>query len=174
MKTILSLFCVILCGLLWSCSPIQSYSPIPEIHFVSLSFEDVNTPLGIQKMAVLTFSFIDGDGDIGAKTENCNSRIHYTWYKKLSDGNYEPFVFPATGTTTDSIAIPWDRVMDREGAQNKLLRGTIRMELTMPRNPQDADYMHIRYFIFDRARNQSNIDRTPDFNILDLPDIIHP
>jgi len=31
-------------------------------------------------------------------------------------------------------------VMDREGAQNKLLRGTIRMELTMPRNPQDADY----------------------------------
>lgn len=183
MKTILKILCFLCLGLLWSCKPIESYSSIPEIHFISLSFEDVivHTSWGTETetMAILNFSFIDGDGDIGAKTvaqhlaNDCISKIHYTWFEKISDDEYKPYVFPATGATTISVMIPWGTAMDKDGAQNKTLRGTITIALTMPRNPPDVE-MQVRYFIVDRAGNESNVNRTPDFSILNLPDIIYP
>jgi len=183
MKKGLSLFCVFgfVGWCLWSCGRIESYSEIPEIAFKSLSFEDVSTNEVPDIMAILIFSFVDGDGNIGMRTtvdkngeivpltpEDAISKIHYTWYKKLPDRTYEPFQF-ASGTIADSTAIPYGSVMNKDEANNKTLKGTIQMELIPPLKPQGVDTMRIEFYIFDRSRNKSNIEYTPDFSILNPP-----
>ena len=175
-KTVLYLFCAI--GLvgwcMWGCGRNVSYSEIPEIAFKSLSFEDVTTNGVTDKMAVLIFSFVDGDGDIGVRSpDDSISKIHYTWYKKLPDKTYEPFQF-ASGTINDSTAIPYSSVMNKDEAHNKTLKGTIQIALFPPSNPQNVDTMRIGYYIFDRARNKSNVDFTPDFSILNPPEELLP
>jgi len=185
MKTFLSLICTL--GFvgwgLWSCSRMQSYSEIPEIHFKKIAFADsIHPDLGyIGKIAFLSFSFIDGDGDLGVKPEEKNadgtnkpgggvSRIYYTWHKKLPDRTYEPFQFPVTGEITISSEIPYRDVMDKSEAQNKTLKGSIEVKLMTPINPQGIDTMRIEFYIVDRAKNKSNVDHTPDFSILNPPD----
>ena len=200
-KTVISLLCVagfIGCSL-WSCGRLESLSDVPEIRFKSLVFEDKMHPeRGITRYAVLKFSFIDGDGDIGmplpsrcpvcggvdfeitgrhfvCKNPGCRtnlllpmSYIHYTWYKKMPDRTYEPFQFPS-GVIADSTRIPWGSVMNKDEAHNKTLRGLIDVDIEAPKNPQGVDTMRIEFYIYDRARNKSNIDLTPDFSILNPP-----
>jgi len=179
MKKTLFLFCVICFGwLCWSCNPIHSYSEIPEIHFKKLVLLDSINPYldGLDKYAVLSFSFIDGDGDLGVASWEKDqkgqiipglglSKIHYTWYKKLSDENYEPFQFSGDGISQES-EIPYNQVMDKSEAQNKTLKGTIEIAMETPSNPQGVDIMRVEFFIVDRAGNKSNIEYTPDFSIL--------
>ena len=155
---------------LWGCGRLHSYSDIPEIGFKSLSFEYVTTDLDPELMAVLCFSFVDGDGDIGVRYPfDTISRIHYTWYKKLPDMTYEAYQFPKTGIINNSTAIPYSSVMNKDEAHNKTLKGTIRIALITPNNPQDVDTMRIEFYIFDRSRNKSNIEYTLDFSILNPP-----
>ena len=164
---------------LWSCNPIQSYSDIPEIHFKSLVFEDRMNTLGdpIKNTPVLTFSFIDGDGDLGVRPIDMQSgdrvsRIYYTWYQKLPDRTYVQHQFPDT-TFTQSSEIPYEEVMNKDNAQNKTLKGSIEIVLSMPINTQGVDTMRIEFFIVDRARNKSNVEYTPDFSILPPPVSTH-
>jgi len=175
MKTALSFLCVLgICWCLWSCERAQSYSEIPEIRFKSLIFDSVYTALEVfEKKAFLTFSFIDGDGDIGVRSFDYDSvsKIHYIWHKKLPDKTYEPFQFPLTGTIADSTAIPYNSVMNKDEAQNKTLKGSIEIALDAPQRPQDVDTMRIEFYIFDRERNKSNVDYTPDFSILNTSNI---
>ena len=174
MKTVLPLLCVFgICWCLWSCERAESHSEIPEIHFTSLKFDSVYTALEVwEKKAILTFSFIDGDGDIGVKSPfDSISKIHYTWYKKMPDRTYEPFQFPQTGTIADSTAIPYSSVMNKDEAQNTTLKGTIEIALDAPNKPQNIDTMRIEFCIFDRARNKSNVEYTPDFSILNTSNI---
>ena len=157
--------------LLCSCGRIVSYSEIPEISFKSLSFESVTIENYTDQMAVLVFSFVDGDGDIGVRTpDDSISKIHYTWHKKMPDRTYRPYQFPKTGTINDSTVIPYNSVMNKDGANNKTLKGTVQIALFPPDQPQDIDTMRIEYFIFDRARHKSNVDYTPDFSILNPPE----
>ena len=169
-KTVLFWICMVCFGwICWNCEPIRSYSEIPEIHFKKLAFEDrwdtlskkfVNTP-------ILTFSFIDGDGDLGVRPRDIDSisKIHYTWYQKLPDKTYEPFQF-LDGSIGQRSDIPYSSVMDKSEAQNKTLKGTIEIEMVMPTIFQGMDTMRIEFYIVDRARNQSIIEYTPDFSIL--------
>jgi len=156
--------------LCWNCEPIRSYSEIPEIKFKKLVFVDsINAGGldGIDKYTVLSFSFIDGDGDLGVRPRDPDSvsKIHYTWYQKLSDGTYEPFQFKS-GVINQEHIIPYGSVMDKTDAHNKTLKGTIEMALVTPSKPQDIDTMRIEFYIVDRAENLSNIEKTPDFSIL--------
>ena len=169
MKRILSLF--FMCGIvgwcLWCCGRIHSYSESPEIHFKSLVFEDGTSTL---RYAVLTFSFIDGDGDIGVSSQDIDtiSRIHYTWEKKMPDRTYVPHQFN-NGITTQSAKIPYAEVMNKNEANNKTLKGTIEITIEAPINIQGIDTMRIEFFIVDRAKNNSNVDYTPDFDIQNPP-----
>ena len=175
MKKVLSLFCVFgFAGwCLWGCGRNVSYSEIPEIHFKRLIFEDRIDTLGNfnPQTPVLTFSFIDGDGDIGRSPQDVDrvSRIHYTWYQKLPDRTYVQHLFP-DGSITLSSEIPYSEVMNKDEANNKTLKGTIEIALSKPSNIQGIDSMRIEFYIFDRAKNQSNIDYTPDFSILNPPE----
>ena len=170
MKTVFYLFCLLcLTCLLYDCSRIEKHSEIPKIQYKSLSIEEITTELGREKRAILLFSFVDGDGDIGVRNRNDSiSKIHYTWYKKLIDENYEIYVYPSGKSSSDSTAIPYDeKIMNKESANNKTLKGTIEIVLESPLKPVEADsIMHIKFHIFDRAGHKSNIEQTPDFNFL--------
>ena len=158
-----------------SCEPIRSYSDIPEIQFKKLVFVDsIDNPIlnNLVKYAVLSFSFIDGNGDLGArKPDGGLSRIHYTWYKKLPDQSYEPFQFDSDEIGLSS-AIPYNSVMDKSEAQNKTLKGTIEIKLETPKNQKDVDTMRVEFYIVDRAGNKSvnkegnPYEYTPDFSIM--------
>jgi len=176
MRAVLSLFCVFgFAGwCLWSCEPPQSYSEIPEIHFKSLVFEErIDHPIlqNLVKYAVLTFSFVDGNGDIGVNQWDVDkvSRIHYTWYQKLPNSTYEQHQFPDSSFTRSS-EIPYEDVMNKDDAHNKTLKGTIEIAFSAPTNIQDVDTMRIEFFIVDRARNKSNVDYTLDFSIQNPPE----
>ena len=180
MKKILFLLGTVCFGWLVSCSRYQSYSEVPEIHFKNLVFEDRWDTLS-QKFInkpVLTFSFIDGDGDLGVRPQEIKpdgtyfpgggiSRIYYTWFQKNADQTYEPYQF-INGATTSS-KIPYEDVMDKSEAQNKTLKGIIEIELSKPGNLSGIDTMRIEFYIFDRAGNQSNTEYTPDFSIFSEP-----
>ena len=176
MKTTFFLFCALCLGLaLLSCEH-EEYTDVLQIGFISLSFEDVHHPdIGTEKKAILIFSFIDGNGKIGARDDNNISKIHYTWYKKLANGNYDTYQF-LSGKITDSIAIPYRSVMDKSEAQNKTLKGTIKMELSPPLQRPDADTMRIGFFIFDRdgkrslTEKEDSIEYTREFHIKEIFD----
>ena len=88
MKMFFRWSCFLFLGLgLWSCTQ-ESYEGVLKIEFLKVVMEDRIDPLGETfKTGMLKFSFIDGDGKIGAspQDEDKISRIHYTWYKRLPD-----------------------------------------------------------------------------------------
>ena len=164
-------------GIVWwcmsGCSRIQSYSEIPEIHFKELVVEDRLDSLdNIKRKAILTFSFIDGDGDLGERTkdpENPVSRIYHTWYQKQPDMTYDLY---ESDDQTIITSIPYGETMNKDEAQNKVLKGTIQIEFYTPEKNQGLDTMRIEFYITDRANHQSNIEYTPDFSILNTSVIV--
>ena len=164
---------------LWSCDRLPTHSEIPEIHYKTLVIEDRMYPdLGLIRYAFLTFSFIDGDGDLGVRRQDENlpddkkSRISYTWFQKNPDGTYKEYLFITDKDTATMISsnIPYDQVMDKSEAQNKTLKGTIEIAMDTPSIiPQGVDTMRVEFFIVDRAMNKSNVEYTPDFSILNPP-----
>ena len=159
---------IIISYLISGCEKSEDHSDIPEISFQKLVVDDVMDTLGtVSKTASLTFAFIDGDGDIGSKYFLKESQIFFTWYRKNTDGSYQSYKF-ADGTVQDSLDIPYREVMDRDEAQNKLLKGWITIHIPAPAfTPAGMDTVRIEYYITDRARHKSNIIYTPDFSILD-------
>ena len=128
--------------------------------------------------AILNFSFIDGDGDIGKRPRDPNgiSVVRYKWYKKLPDNSYEVYKFDKD-TIYNSHNIPYSRAMDKSEAQNKLLKGSIEIELSTPIEIEygipmyhgmdeiEIDSMYVEFYITDRAQHKSNTERTPNFAI---------
>jgi hypothetical protein len=156
---------------IWSCSKVKSYSDIPEIHFVSLTFKEItHEELAPEKKAVVCFSVIDGDGDLGVRTQDMGSpgnrvsRIHYTWFEKTSGDNYKPYIFVNDSTSNYSSEIPYNEVMDKSEAQNKTLKGIIDIALDVPLDP-NVDTMYVKFYIVDRKKHVSNNDSTPPFSI---------
>ena len=65
----------------------------------------------------------------------------------------------------NSSKIPFDQVMYKEEAQNKTLKGSMEVELSTPKNPADVDTMYVEFYIVDRSKNESNVERSPKFSI---------
>ena len=178
-RSISILFTFIFALLLLGCNKVKSYPKEPDISFKSLEIDFVLDDLGNKrKMAILTISFIDGDGDIGVLPEYLRlpsdtfSKIHYTWlYKTIPDetnpGLYPLDTFRFQGNRTETSArIPWDWVMDKRTAHNKFMKGSIEAKLSTPIfGISEIDTMLIDFFITDRANNKSNVVRTPMFSI---------
>ncbi|GHT22473.1 hypothetical protein FACS189430_04300 [Bacteroidia bacterium] len=155
---------------LWACKKNISYSEIPEIHFQKLVMKVYKADdLGnLLKEAKVTFSFADGDGDLGTfpNTNTKTSMIHYSWMKKQADGQYIPHIF-SSGSASDTLSIPYDKVMDKDEAYNKLLKGVIDMKITIPYvGAADMDTVRLEFYITDRAEHSSNVAISPDFSVL--------
>ncbi len=149
---------VVILLLLASCSKIQVLSDVPLIRFTQFSIYDTTDLLGNKVQGgTLTFYFEDGGGDVGLEpptdSQSDSINLFLTLYR-VKDGHSHlaPDTDPLTPT---GFRIPF---MDRPG-QNKILKGTIEVAFTyLFYSPQDT--IRYRFFIRDRAGNNSNIDST--------------
>lgn len=159
----ISLFFLILAAA-WGCERVSNISTIPYIEYKSFEAFDTTDILGnVARGGKLTFSFEDGDGDIGLDSPTENDTIDpnnlvITLYRKiggvLTPAPMDDPLLPS------AYRIPY---MEREG-QNKLLKGTIDVTfLYLFYN--DDDTISYDFYIVDRALNQSNVASTNEIII---------
>ena len=143
-----------------SCETPKPVSDIPEIKFKSLSIANDTDLLGNDiKRVKLTFSLIDGDGDIGLPEtgypgfDTLNNKNLFVTISQKKDGQY--------------IKLPWMNdyttpYQEPEG-QDKTLKADY--EITMEPQVQffTFDTLMFEFYIFDRKLHRSNTGSTPDF-----------
>jgi hypothetical protein len=154
-------------GILLSCEKPKTYSDIPEIEFRDFRIFDTVVSGFNQRKVSISFSFVDGDGDIGYREDLVDS----TKKDNLIFSRYEQrngVLVNVDSLLVDSIkySIPYNDIMKREG-QNKTLKGTIRINL----DELVINYDTIRYdfYIKDRAGHKSNVASTPEITGLKKP-----
>jgi hypothetical protein len=172
MKTRIYIIIIIFLFLLTTgCPEIQTLPDIPRIEFESFTLSEKTDDLGNEiLLGELVFLFEDGDGDIGLPEtdsvtigDSSKYNLFLTMFKKI-DGQYIEVGEDELGTPL-FYRIPY--VEPREG-QNKTLQGNIKI---------DFEYLTIEYdtikydfFIYDRARNKSNIETTTDISFTEWKD----
>lgn len=155
-----------------SCRKVEKYPPIPQIQY--MGFEKIYNPdLEIYDRGVLSFSFQDGDGDIGLNSTdtfppfNASSQYHYNLiitYYEMQNGVIKevPILWynPQTeqyDTLTLSARIP---NLTPDGI-NKSISGEIYDTLFIYNFNSSFDTISFDAYIFDRALNASNTISTP-------------
>ncbi len=169
MKKILSISIILLpfiTIIFWSCEPLVSYPVIPEIKFKSLLIEDsldLENPLNSKKKFVLTFSLIDGDGDIGIRYDNStfypgfeefdNKDLFITIYEKVEGEFVEvPLAFPY------NYSLPY---LEPEG-QDKSLKADILISFQIDYAFYTYDTLKYSFYVYDRQKHLSNTAETPE------------
>ncbi len=138
------------------CFKKDEFRSAPEIEYVSF------TILG--DSARVTFSFKDGEGDIGLEPEqtsppyDVNSKFHYNlfleYYEKKDNGGWQP----GTDLNGDSIVFR-NRLRPIYNGKPKSIKGTIEYTIEPIFYNQlstDNDTIKYRIQIIDRALNESN------------------
>jgi hypothetical protein len=148
-----------------ACEKIEPADPIPEIRFKDFTVADSYDTIGDEPVEVkaceLSFSFIDGDGDIGLIDDPYDSidprNVFIIPFEK-SEGSYN------RNDELDTLAfwIKHDEKMERVG-QNKTLKGEIKVKFSYFKNIISGyDTLKFDFYILDRADNQSNVESTTD------------
>ncbi len=147
--------------LLSSCLKQEEFPVIPEIKYEAITLEYDTGKYA--KRAFLTFSFRDGDGDIGLDPDqkqppfDTGSIYHYNLIIDYYEKRGGQFV-KVDLKTTFNARIPNLTPDD----PNKAIKGIITDTLLL--NPVPVyDTVKLKFFIYDRALHQSNIDSTPAF-----------
>jgi len=138
----------------YNCTKIQSLPPVPHIEYKSFEVFDTIDILGNQaKGGRLTFTFEDGDGDVGMNPptaeEPDTASLIITLYRKTNG-----VMVPAPENDplkTSDYRIPY---MERLG-QNKILKGTIDVTFLYLFYSL-SDTIRYDFHILDRALNESN------------------
>lgn len=150
----------ILLSILFStCETIEDYPETPEIEFISFDADYKETPLGSTLYGTLSFSFIDGDGNIGFE-ENTDDIV---------DNNITDVIikeFKANGELIKDTLGPFYLPFFNEGSYRKSLKGKI--EINIPRTNESADTAYYEFYIVDRDHKQSNTIVTPVYVYSDL------
>ena len=144
--------CIVL--LFSGCEKEESYPVIPEIKYIDFSASYDSGDLGTYGIGNLSFSFVDGDGNIGYR-QNSDSieetpiinDIFIIEYVKLNG------VFKLKDTL--KYLLPYYE----KGVYRKFLKGKIDIKLT--RTKLSEDTARYEFYIQDRAYNISNTDTTP-------------
>lgn len=133
-----------------SCHKVVIYPDTPQIKFEKFNKDDSS----------ITFSFIDGDGNIGIpqgdtmiiyEGDTVKYNLYFTLYEK-KDSIYEEFIYDPPLF----YRIPY---IEPQG-QNKTLKGEIVVSFAAI-NPFDPDTFKFEFYILDNTLNQSNIEITP-------------
>ena len=147
---------------IFSCIKPEKYPDTPSIKYESFELKDTIDDLDNHiKIGTLTFSFIDGNGDIGLRDEDTIapydtlSIYYYNLYIKMfkkQNGAYIPV----------DLLIPLNYRIPYYVAtgQNKTLKGKIKIDITY--NPIPYDTIKYQFYMYDRALNKSNTESTPD------------
>ena len=157
------------CG---ACKKIEKFPETPRIEYIG--FEKIFNPgLELYDRGVLSFSFEDGDGDIGLNNGdtlppfNSGSDYHYNLiigYYEMQNGELVkvPIVWynPETeqyDTLSLSARIPG---LTPNGI-NKAIKGEIHDTLFIYNFSSSFDTIQFEAYIYDRALHQSNTIKTP-------------
>ena len=152
-----------------SCRKPEYYSEIPEIGYKSFTIRDTTDLLG-NKVLVgeLSFTFVDGDGDIGLRQPGDSidpedpeyTDLFFTMYVMengiLTELDENDLQFPL------NYRIPY---LEPEG-QDPSLKGEIKVEFLYLLFEYDT--IQYEFYIKDRALNESNVESTP---LMILPEV---
>lgn len=144
-----------------SCKKEESYSNEPQISFKDFSITYEETSLGQQLVGTLSFSFVDGDGDIGYY-ENSDTSIHLPIIHDVFILEYNKINGSYTFEDTLKYWLPYFQ----EGIYKKTLKGTI--DIKLYRTINNADTVYFDFFITDRSNNTSNIETSPEIIFSEL------
>ncbi|MDY6800256.1 MAG: hypothetical protein SVU94_03420 [Bacteroidota bacterium] len=143
--------------LLASCEKEDQYSDIPEIKYKNFTLAQ-ETENGFENIiGRLTFTFTDGDGDIGIdpNTEAVDytptSEIYNTFITRFYKENNQ-----FLRDTTITYIIPY-----MEGGEyREYLKGEIEIKLYF--TDFNYDTLKFDFYIYDRANHKSNTESTPE------------
>jgi hypothetical protein len=114
----------------------------------------------------IVFKVIDGNGDIGLKTEE--TEIKYLYRDSLWNNNYFStryrFENGMSVEIADTLAPPFYRIPYVVPiGQNKTLKASVSINITYPYYSTGLQFDTVMYefFIVDRALNKSNVEFTP-------------
>jgi len=156
------LFVVVLCA----CKKPVRYSDIPEIKFISFEkYQDKQVKDG----AVLTFSFKDGEGDIGLNEWeiyppfDSTSVFYYNFFCEYYEKRNGFFVKIDSVETHDGKMLPFHlnaRIPRLSKFSEESIHGEI--YLTMPyyydSSSPYTDTIQLKFYIVDRKLNKSNTE----------------
>lgn len=140
-----------------SCEPLENVSDVPEIHFLSFSepyyFESGGVP---SYAADLSFSFIDGDSDIGVIRSSGTDTVNLVFIPfQKAGGLYDSVDAELYG---QKFTIKNDERLDRDG---RTVKGEITVQILYFLKPP-FDTLRYDFYLLDRAGNKSNVETTSD------------
>jgi hypothetical protein len=142
-----------------SCMKKEDFSDVPQIAFENFTLEFDSGDFAVR--GYLTISFKDGDGDIGLRPDQNEppfdslSKYYYNYIIDYYEKQNGKFVKVNLNPTLYA-RIPYLTPND----PNKAIKGFI--VDTLPLNPAPVfDTIKLKFFIYDRALNPSNVDSTP-------------
>jgi hypothetical protein len=141
---------------------IKSYPPEPEVEFKEFKLIDTIDGLGNRKYAgFLTFTFVDGDGDLGFGQDSASSKaVFINKYEIINNVAHlvdlavdYSYSIPAFSTTGNRKALKGEIVVKS-------------LEEPYPLNSDDT--IMYKFYIVDRSRNYSNTDSTGYIALIDF------
>jgi hypothetical protein len=147
----------------YACEVPRSYPDTPEIKFKSARLIDTRDTLDNKvKRILLTMSVIDGDGDVGiffGESNNIypgfedldNANLFITLYEKI-DGEF---------VKMDTVYNYATTYLEPEG-QDKSLVADFEVSIDYKTVLFDFDTIKYSFYIYDRAKHQSNIGESPE------------
>ncbi|MDR2971088.1 MAG: hypothetical protein LBU83_04080 [Bacteroidales bacterium] len=152
----ISYLLVIISVLLCTCRKIEKYSDIPKIKFISFEkYYDEHTQNG----AILTFSFQDGNGDIGLNDSDnyppfdTSSIYYYNFfcdYYEKQNGKFEKVELPGTLNA---------RIPRLSKLQEESINGEIYLRMPFYYDSFSSyDTIQLKFYIVDRKLNKSNVE----------------
>jgi hypothetical protein len=151
----------VLVVLLSACYRIETYPPEPEINYISFQLTDSIDILDNRILSGnLRFSFIDGDGDVGADIPSDTSLINTVKHVFIDLFKKEDGVFVLQDLAVDyQYRIPYFE----PGANNPVIKGEIIVSGINFYSPFTSDTMRLDFYMKDRAGNKSNIEQSQIF-----------
>ncbi len=155
-----NIFFIILLSLVFlKCEKEETYSEIPEIKYTGFNVIEGDGQYTIAN-GILTFSFVDGDGDIGFQ-ENMDS---------ITDNNIEDILlkeyYKVNGEYLELKRGPYHLPYFKEGIYRKHIKGKI--DINLSRTILDSDTAYYELYILDREGHISNVEITPEFIFSEL------
>lgn len=138
-----------------SCLKQEVFPSEPELTFISFTKISADS-------AVFSFSFVDGDGDVGFEASDTARNLFLEYYERMN-GEWVPGTSdPASNNAPTSPQIVFEYKIKNitPTGQNKLLKGQIEVFIEpFYHNPNSNwnDTIQWRAYLYDRAQNKSNI-----------------
>ena len=146
------LFLILAMALIQSCKPEDEYPIEPTISFKEFYFTDTVLIGNTVKRGTLTFSFTDGDGDIGFDTIQPRKNTIFMTKHKLKNNVI----------TQMDLLVDLNYFVERiyKDEKKQAVSGDMKVEDLNEYAMSFGDTIMYKFYIVDRAGNKSNTDST--------------